>query len=189
MLAAGATAVVRGGEPSDSATRSLSPAAVADHSQTLPVPSGDPVAVRIPAIGVVAPLVPLGLNSDGTLAVPPYEKAGWYAHGRRPGERGPAVIAGHVDSTTGPAVFYRLRELQPGDEVRVEYAGGLTVDFVVRSAGRFPKSAFPTAEVYGPTPFPELRLITCTGMFDRRERSYRDNLVVWADAATAPKAA
>lgn len=145
------------------------------------IPAGDPLRVRIPAIGVVAPLVPLGLNADGTLEVPSYDRAGWYVGGPRPGQPGPAVVAAHVDSRTGPAVFYRLKELQPGHEVHIDYAGGASVGFVVRETGRYSKSGFPTAEVYGRTEGPELRLITCTGTFDRSARSYRDNLVVWAD--------
>ncbi len=182
-LAGGATVLIRQDRFTEPGRGPLPPPAATDNRQTLPVPTGNPVTIRIPAIGVAAPLVPLGLSPDGTLAVPPYDKAGWFVHGPRPGERGPAVIAAHVDSRTGPAVFYRLRDLAPGDEVRVEYPDG-ALAFVVRSADRFPKSAFPTAEVYGPTSYPELRLITCTGAFDRRERSYLDNLVVWADAAT-----
>ncbi|HWC11733.1 MAG TPA: class F sortase [Acidimicrobiales bacterium] len=146
------------------------------------VPPGDPVTVRIPAVGVVAPLVPLGTAADGTLEVPRYEEAGWYAGGSRPGDPGPAVIAAHVDSTTGPAVFYRLEDAKPGDVVHVDYPEG-TVTFVVRESHSFPKTGFPTDRVYGPTEGPELRLITCDGTFDRSTRSYRSNLVVWADAA------
>ncbi len=145
-------------------------------------PTGDPLRVRIPEIGVIAALVPLGLNADGTLEVPRYEEAGWYAHGSRPGDPGPAVIAAHVDSTTGPAVFYRLEELKPGHAVHVDYDDG-TVTFAVRESQTFTKSAFPTDRVYGTTHGPELRLITCDGTFDRTGRSYTSNLVVWVDLA------
>ncbi len=146
-------------------------------------PGGDPLRLRIPEIGVTAVLVPLGLNADGTLEVPRYEEAGWYAYGSRPGDPGPAVIAAHVDSTTGPAVFYRLEELKPGQAVHVDYGGG-TVTFSVRESQTFAKSAFPTDRVYGATDGPELRLITCDGTFDRTAGSYTSNLVVWADLAT-----
>ena len=146
-------------------------------------PSGDPLRVRIPAIGVDAPLVRLGLNPDQTLEVPGYDESGWYTGGSRPGDRGPAVIAAHVDSTTGPAVFYRLRELKAGDTVHVDYRDG-TVTFSVRESQSFPKTSFPTAQVYGATQGPELRLITCDGTFDRKARSYRSNLVVWAGLAS-----
>ena len=155
-------------------------------SESLPAraPSGDPLRVRIPAIGVTARLVPLGVNADGTLEVPRFEEAGWYTGGSRPGDAGPAVIAAHVDSTSGPAVFYRLKELSPGDVVHVDYGGG-TVTFSVRESARFPKSQFPTEQVYGATDAPELRLVTCDGSFDRSTRSYTSNLVVWADGAFA----
>lgn len=146
-------------------------------------PAGDPLHVRIPAIGVVASLVRLGLNPDRTLEVPDYEEAGWYTGASRPGDPGPSVIAAHVDSTTGPSVFYRLRELKPGDVVHVDYRGGASVTFAVNRSESFHKASFPTAQVYSATAGPELRLITCDGTFDRRTRSYRSNLVVWAGPA------
>lgn len=161
-----------GATPGQAAVRPVAPSA----------PSGAPIRVRIPAIDVVSPLVPLGLNPDRTLEVPSFEEAGWYTGGSRPGDPGPAVIAAHVDSTSGPSVFYRLRELQPGDLVHVDYRDA-TVTFAMREAQSFPKTDFPTAQVYGRTGRPELRLITCDGTFDRKARSYRSNLVVWADVA------
>ncbi|MDP1803910.1 MAG: class F sortase [Acidimicrobiales bacterium] len=151
---------------------------------SLPGPSGDPLRVRIPSIGVVAPLVRLGLNADRTLEVPGYEAAGWYTGASRPGNPGPSVIAAHVDSKTGPAVFYRLRDLAPGDLIHVDYHDG-SVTFSVQTSESFPKSGFPTGRVYGPTEGSELRLITCDGTFDRTARSYRSNLVVWAETVTA----
>ena len=163
------------------------PPARASEAAAVAAPAGDPIRVRIPAIRVVAPLVPLGIAADGALEVPGYEEAGWYAGGSRPGDPGPTVIAAHVDSTTGPAVFYRLRDLQPGDVVHVDYGDG-TVTFSVRDSQSFPKSQFPTRQVDGPTDRPELRLITCDGTFDRNTRSYRSNLVVWADVVSPPEA-
>src|SRR4029453_18220007 len=119
---------------------------------------------------------------DGALTPPKnFAKAGWYADGTRPGDVGPAVIAGHVDSKRGPAVFYKLRELQAGDLIAVT-RGGKTVRFRVVSTAWYPKKSFPTAEVYGPTPDRQLRLITCGGVFDHTLRSYKDNLVVYAVA-------
>ncbi|MDQ6727076.1 MAG: class F sortase [Actinomycetota bacterium] len=144
--------------------------------------AGNPVSVQIPSIGVDAPLDRLGLTAGGALDVPPFDRAGWFDGGPKPGEIGPAVIAAHVDSTTGPAVFYRLKSLRPGDTVRVAYDDATTVDFVVTREDRYPKSEFPTAGVYGPTAGAELRLITCGGQFDRRAGSYLDNVVVWATA-------
>ena len=142
-------------------------------------PPGDPLWVRIPAIGVVADLVRLGISVDGTLEVPPYEEAGWYAGGSRPGDPGPAVIAAHLDSTDGPAVFYRLEELNPGDVVHVGYRDG-TVTFTVSETRSFAKTHFPTGRVYGWTEGPELRLVTCGATFDRNTGAYTSNLVVWA---------
>ncbi|MDQ6838858.1 MAG: sortase, partial [Actinomycetota bacterium] len=135
-----------------------------------PLPA-NPVRVRIPAISAASVLDRLGLNGDGTLQVPPYDRAGWFGGTVKPGETGPAVIAAHVDSRTGPAVFYQLKLLRPGDTVMVDYDDATTIDFTVRAAQRFPKSDFPTAQVYGATSQPELRLITCGGSFDRRASS------------------
>ena len=160
----------------------------AEQSVASPSPgrlAGTPVAVRISAIGVDARLVTLGLDAGGALEVPPYDLAGWFGGGAKPGEAGPAVIAAHVDSKTGPAVFYRLRALEAGDAIDVEYDDATTKTFVVTGADAFAKDSFPTDSVYGQTQGPELRLITCTGRFDRRTGSYADNLVVWAAPAVA----
>jgi hypothetical protein len=148
------------------------------------LPPSPPVRVEIPGIGVTSPLVRLGRNPDGTMQVPTdFQVAGWFVEGPEPGQLGPAVIAGHVDSTTGPAVFYRLRELRPGDLIRVTRADRREVRFVVESVASYPKQALPAELVYGSTTVPSLRLITCTGTFDRARRSYRDNLVVSAVVA------
>ena len=143
-----------------------------------------PVRVTIPAIGVDSTLQSLGLLSDGTLQPPSsYQQAGWYAKGVVPGSTGPAVIAGHVDSTAGPGVFFRLRDLRVGDLVQVKNKAGRTLSFVIDDVHAYPKAQFPTAAVYGPTSLPELRLITCTGDFDTAARSYLSNLVVSAHLA------
>ena len=143
-----------------------------------------PVRLVIPAIGVATRLVRLGLEPDGGMAVPgDFGRAGWFSGGPAPGEAGPAVIAGHVDSRTGPAVFYRLRELRPRQVVLVERADGTRLRFVVEQARSYPKTGFPTAAVFGPVPSAALRLITCAGDFDRARGSSRDNLVVFARLA------
>lgn len=143
-----------------------------------------PTRVRVPAVGIDAPLTGVGLDPTGALAVPAGNAtAGWYAQGAAPGAPGPAVLTGHVDGGGAPAVFARLRELRPGDAVLVDRADGTSVSFVVTRVERHPKAAFPTAAVYGPTPGPELRLITCGGTFDRAAGSYPDNVVVWAGPA------
>jgi len=146
-----------------------------------PRPAAAPLRVRVPSADIDAALAGIGLDGDGAL-VPPDDMAtaGWF--GPVPGEPGPAVLAGHVDSTGGPAVFFRLRSVRAGDPVLVTRADGSTVRFTVTRVARYAKTAFPTAEVYGPTPDAELRLITCGGLFDRAAHSYRDNVVVYASA-------
>jgi sortase (surface protein transpeptidase) len=154
------------------------------------LPLSAPVRLEIPAIGVSSSLVRLGLNPDGTMQVPgDYQVAGWFTGGPQPGQLGPAVIAGHVDSRTGPAVFYRLRDLRPGDQIRVVRADHRVVRFVVESLASYPKRALPSEQVYGATTAPALRLITCAGTFDRARHSYRDNLVVSATRVADGKGA
>lgn len=142
--------------------------------------SGDPSRLRIPSIGVDTTVEKLHVGADHAL-IPPagYAHAGWYAEGTAPGDAGPAVIAGHVDSRSGPAVFYRLRELTAGDRIEVT-RGGRVVRFTVTRVAWYPKTAFPTGQVYGPTPDSQLRLITCGGVFDHALRSYKDDFVVYA---------
>jgi sortase (surface protein transpeptidase) len=140
-----------------------------------------PVWVEIPSIGVSSRLIRLGLNADGTMEVPrDYGLAGWFTGGAMPGQDGPAVISGHVDSKSGPAVFYRLRELRPGDLVEVVQAGGARVRFAVERTEQVDKRRFPTADVYYPTLVPRLRLVTCGGSFDPATGHYRSNLIVYA---------
>jgi Sortase domain len=140
-----------------------------------------PARLQIRAIGVSTPLVRLGRLPDGSIEVPPaWNTAGWYDQGPRPGQPGPAVLIGHVDSKTGPAVFYRLRDLRPGDIVRVGLTDGRTLVFRVQRTERYPKDKFPAEAVYFPTLDRELRLITCGGDFDYAKGSYVDNIVVYA---------
>lgn len=147
-----------------------------------PALTGRPTRLKVKAIGLDTSLETLKLGANGELTPPKsFPKAGWYADGTLPGDTGPAVIAGHVDSKSGPAVFYKLRELTAGDRIEV-VRGGQTVQFTVTSTAWYPKTKFPTDQVYGPTPDRQLRLITCGGVFDRSLRSYKDNLVVYAVA-------
>jgi len=144
-----------------------------------------PVRLWIPAIAVSTPLVLLGRLPDGSLEVPKdWDTAGWYDGGPRPGQPGPAVILGHVDSKSGPAVFYQLQALRPEDIVRVGLADGRKLAFSVQRVERYPKDKFPTEAVYFPTLNRELRLITCGGEFDYAAGSYRDNIVVYATLVT-----
>jgi sortase (surface protein transpeptidase) len=150
-----------------------------------PIRTSRPVELSIPAIGVRTALVPLGLAADGTLAVPTsFSVAGWYELGPAPGDPGAAVVVGHVDSTSGPAVFYRLGDLAPGELVRVDREDGTDARFRVYAIREFAKSAFPTSLVYGQTQAPELRLITCGGPFDAETGHYMDNVVVFARSTT-----
>lgn len=158
------------------ATRPAGPAGPA-------LPRSVPVQVAVPAIGVRAPLVRLGLDADGSVQVPRADRpgeAGWYDLGPAPGERGAAVLLGHVDSAAGAAVFYDLGRLRPGHRVEVTRADGRVAVFTVESVERVAKDRFPTQRVYGPLDRPGLRLVTCGGPFDRAARGYRDNVIVYA---------
>jgi sortase (surface protein transpeptidase) len=140
-----------------------------------------PVRIRIKAIGVSAPIIRLGLNKDRTIQVPSnYSDTGWYAPGPEPGERGAAVIVGHVDSKTGPAVFYKLGGLRRGDTISIGRADGSVIRFKVQGTERWPKSSFPTKRVYTRTKAATLRLITCSGAFDSGSGHYADNTIVYA---------
>jgi Sortase domain len=140
-----------------------------------------PVWLTIPAIGVRAAVVQLGLNPDGTLQVPTSTTVtGWYTGSPRPGAIGSAIIVGHVDSRAGPGVFFWLRTMRPGERVYVRRADGTLAVFTVTRVHMYAKDHFPTAAVYGPVPDAELRLITCGGVFDPSLGSYLSNVVVYA---------
>lgn len=151
------------------------PVAVADVR-----PAVRPLAISIPALGVDSPLDELAADPvTAELAAPDDpDRAGWFAEGVVPGEQGPAVVGGHVDSRAGPGVFAELRTLRRGDLVEVSRSDGSVARFTVTAVRLFPKDRFPTEAVYGPAPGPELRLVTCGGRFDRTVRSYEDNVVV-----------
>jgi hypothetical protein len=140
-----------------------------------------PVGLTVASLAVSSPLADLGLLPDGTLEVPADPAlAGWYAAAARPGEPGPVVVVGHVDSRSGPGVFARLDDLVPGDRVELALADGGVAVYAVTASRQVAKDAFPTSEVYGAVTGDELRLITCGGDFDRRRGSYDDNVVVTA---------
>jgi sortase (surface protein transpeptidase) len=150
--------------------------------QPSPPPVPEPIRLIIPSIGVRTRLVHLGLTSSGALQVPATTAvAGWYTGSARPGAIGAAVIAGHIDSVTGPGVFFRLRLLRPGDRVYVRRAGGSLAVFEVTAVHSYLKTRFPTMAVYGPVPAAELRLITCGGTFDYATGHYLSNVIVYAD--------
>jgi sortase (surface protein transpeptidase) len=185
------------------ASRTGGPPAAAGKTPFVPVPSGQwaaapltsaapvamPVGLTIPAIGVQTTLVRLGLTAAGTLQVPASTKvAGWYTGSPQPGQIGAAVIAGHVDSKAGPAVFFGLRQLQPGDLVYVQRADGSLAVFDVNAVRTYAKAQFPTQAVYDPVPNSQLRLITCGGTFDQATGHYLSNVIVFAslDPARSP---
>lgn len=145
-----------------------------------------PVALDMPAIEVATSLVRLGLAGDGSLEVPgDFGVAGWWSGGSAPGEAGPAIVVGHLDSYRGAAVFFRLRQLLPGDPVFVGRSDGSVVKFEVERVEQFAKDEFPTDAIYGATSEPTLRLITCGGSFNKSRHSYDDNVVAFARLASS----
>ena len=151
-----------------------------------------PVSVDIPAIGVNSKLLHLGLNSDGTMQVPSLttsaDEAAWYKYSATPGQIGASVIEGHVDSHRGPAVFFRLGALRPGDAVDVTLADGITAIFRVTGVREYLKSNFPAKSIYGPPGYAALRLITCGGTFDYASGHYLSSTVVFASLVSSHQA-
>ena len=146
-------------------------------------PVAAPVSLTIPLIGVQTNLITLGLTSDGELQVPPLNEisvAGWYTGSPRPGAIGSSIIVGHIDGNDLRGVFFRLNTLTRGDKIYVKRADGTLVEFRVTSVQQYLKDHFPTEDVYGPVPDPELRLITCGGAFDPATGHYLSNIVVYA---------
>lgn len=142
-----------------------------------------PVAISIPRIGVASTLIQTGILPDGTAEVPPVdtpEQASWLSESPRPGEPGPAVIYGHIDGAGQRGVFADLDQLAAGDRVLIGRGSAPPAEFEVYAVESYPKTEFPAAKVYGDTEGPELRLVTCTGPFDRAAGHHRDNLVVYA---------
>ena len=151
-----------------------------------------PVSISIPAIGVRSRLMYVGLNPDGTIQVPPLNdppltnEAAWYKYSPTPGQPGPSVIEGHVDSSrTGPSVFFRLGALKPGDLVDITLADRQVAVFKITGVRRYPKSRFPTSTVYGFTSYAALRLITCGGSFDEQSHHYSSNIVAFASLVSS----
>ncbi|RKN45544.1 class F sortase [Micromonospora endolithica] len=142
-----------------------------------------PVRLSVPTIGIAAPVEPVGQARDGSIGVPPLERAdetGWYDRGPTPGEPGPAVIVGHVDTKRGPSVFHDLHKLRPGDTVEVTRADRSVVVFRVDSVEHFPKDRLPADRVYGDSGPPGLRLITCGGDWLGGRTGYADNVIAFA---------
>jgi hypothetical protein len=171
LAAAGATGPVAGNARGPSLRRSL------------------PVSVDIPAIGVDSKLLHLGVKSDGTVRVPSLytrpNQAAWFKYSAAPGQIGTSVIEGHLDGYHGPAVFFRLGALRPGDRINVTLADGITAIFRVTGVRQYPKSRFPARAVYGTTGYAALHLITCGGAFDHATGHYLSSTVVFASLTSS----
>lgn len=176
-----------GSANSSSAATSASSSAVAPTPVAAPpltLPAAIPTHLDVPSIGVSSDLLQLGTNPDGTAQVPPLGKnsqAGWYTGSPTPGQLGPSVIFGHVDSKAyGPGVFFKLGALTPGEQISITRADGTIAVFTIDKVVQYPKDQFPTIDVYGNTDHAALRLVTCGGQFDYSARSYEDNIVAFA---------
>ena len=159
------------------------PAGEGDWPHAEPLSRSAPSRLTIPTIGVSAPVISVGVQRNGRMTVPTMAKAdqaGWFKHGPVPGEPGGAVIVGHLDSTHGPAIFYRIKELGKGDLITVTRKDGLQMRFKVTGIDTVRKTAFPADNVYGFTDAAELRLVSCGGRFDPEERTYSENVIVYA---------
>ncbi|KAB1901398.1 class F sortase [Micromonospora sp. AMSO1212t] len=172
-------------DASTESSRSNGSGAAAPASAAAPVrkPASRPVRLAVPAIKVNAPVTPVGQAKDGSVDVPPlteHDQTGWYDRGAVPGDPGRAIIVGHVDTKSGPAVFYRLRSLKPGARIQVTRADRSVVTFKVDSVEYFDKSNLPAARVYGNSGPAELRLITCGGEWVGGRTGYQDNVIVFA---------
>jgi hypothetical protein len=167
-----------------------SPAAPA--AKTLVLAAATPTTLSIPSIGVTSDLIQLGLNPDHTAQVPPQTpkgEAGWLRVSPAPGQLGPAVILGHVDSKKyGPGVFFRLGALKPGATITVARSDGTVAVFTLDRVVSYPKDHFPTLDVYGNTDHAALRLITCGGRFNLSEHSYESNIVAYASLVLSHRA-
>jgi hypothetical protein len=152
-----------------------------------------PVSVKIPAIGVNSSLLHLGINRDGTIQVPSLfgrpNEAAWFKYSVTPGQFGASVIEGHVDTRQGPAVFFRLGALRPGNRVDVTLADGVTAVFRVTGVRQYQKEHFPSKIIYGPSGHAALHLITCGGAFDYATGHYLSSTVVFATLASSRRAA
>jgi sortase (surface protein transpeptidase) len=184
-----AASAARRVEPT-STTKSPTPRTTSSKPKTHPAPSivaldySTPTAISVPAIGIQSVLTRLDRNPDGTVQVPTsFHVAGWYQHSVSPGQIGPTVILGHVDSMSGPGIFYRVGALHPGDTVAVTRTDGKTVTFVITGVRQYSKTAFPTLDVYGNTPVPTIRLVTCGGAFDSATHHYLSNIVAFGELA------
>jgi Sortase domain len=174
-------------QPSSAAAGAIGPPPFKVHGLSLP--RSVPVSVDIPAIGVNSRLLHLGITADGVIQVPSLyteaSEAAWYKYSATPGQIGASVIEGHVDSYLGPAVFFRLGALRPGDNVDVRLADGVTAVFRVTGVREYAKSNFPAKTIYNAAGFAALRMITCGGAFDYATGHYLSSTVVFASLTSS----
>jgi hypothetical protein len=187
LIAGFGASVPKPAQASASAGAIQTPAVTTGRPAVVPV-SSVPVSLRIPAIGVSVSLSKLGLNADRSPQVPTkYQEPGWYKLGPAPGMMGSAVILGHVDDKKGPAVFYKLGSLRPGDKVELSLASGAVAHFAVKAVETYLKTQFPSQKVYGPHGYRALQLVTCGGTFDNATGHYLSNVVAYtALVSTTP---
>lgn len=179
------TAVVDGPGPNDGPNLSSPSVTGGPVVPLAALAPADPVDLKIESIGATSSLVPLGLNPDQTISVPPVSQpmqASWYKFGPTPGSVGPAVVLGHINGNGKPGIFARLHETKPGDQVKISRNDGSTAIFTITRLEQVSKDSFPTEAIYGDLPgtTSELRLITCGGTFDRNAHSYKDNIIAFA---------
>jgi len=165
----------------DEATYATAASGFAVEPLSTALPQSIPTRLYIPDIGVDTTFVSLGLKNNYEIETPKtFDQVGWYVYGPTPGELGPSVILGHVDSYEGPAVFFSLGQLEPGDEIDVTREDGSVAVFEVEKLERYLQSNFPTSLVYGDIDYAGLRLITCSGSYDHQQLRYDHNLIVYA---------
>ncbi|MCG3756614.1 MULTISPECIES: class F sortase [unclassified Amycolatopsis] len=178
LLAFVANFALLGCGSADQAPPAAAPASSAAAAQQV----ADPVSLDVPSIDAHSSLVPLGLNDDKTVQVPPVDQplqAGWYHFGPKPGQVGPAVVLGHIDGNHQKGIFWRLHEMKKGDKVVIGRKDGSKATFTVTKVDQIAKKTFPTEAVYGNTTDSQIRLITCGGAFDAEKKSYLDNIIVY----------
>ena len=140
----------------------------------------EPTGLSIPSLGIDAPFISLDVKRDGSMETPSDgDTVGWYKHAPTPGELGPAIVAAHVDTKAGPAVFAKLHLLKPGDTFEITRADGTLTKFQVNEVKQYPQNDFATKQVYGNIDYAGIRLITCGGMFSQSTKRYSHNTIIF----------
>jgi|SRR3989344_5732051 len=165
--------------PSPTPITTATPTVTPTPTPTIPQPRD----FNIPKINVSAPIIPVGVDENGRMQLPEnIDEVGWYSPGSKPGEEGNAVIAGHLDSTTGEgAIFYHLNELEPGDNLYVTDELGNEYTFVVTAKKIYEYDKVPIEEVFGESSKKRLNLITCTGQWIADQRNYSHRMVIYSE--------